>query len=413
MKVSVRRIASIVIFACLLGSVSASAQDAATIFGTVTDPSGAVVPNVNVEVTNPDKGFKRVLVSDSAGEYVAAKVPIGSYVITAEAAGFQKLVRSGFTLQVGQLLRVDLKMEVGATTQAVTVVANAPQVQTDSGALSFVVGGTQMVDLDLNGRGFLNLELLAPGVSEANNGINFETPQTPTITFDGLRGYNNRTEIDGMTDIDMGNTESNAVLPSPDAIAEFCISTNNFGADIGQAGGAFTEVATESGTREFHGGMYEFVRNTGLTSNDLFANRVINPPAGMPPRSLCIGTISDMSSGDRSTSPGFTTRANPKPSFSGRRSSTGTCKAQSSTPPSLAYFSGKGISANVIKPHQTIIPSWRLAASFPKTPRRAPCIQTTSYPLTLMRQTSLTLTFRSPTVAQRTTLRQGGCLNLE
>ena len=265
-------------------SVTARAQDAATIVGTVTDTSGAVVPNVNVEVANPDKGFKRILASDSAGDYVAAKVPIGSYIITAEGAGFQKLMRSGITLQVGQVLRIDLRMQVGATTQAVTIVGNVPRVETDTGTFSFVVGATQLVDLDLNGRGFLTLKLLAPGVSEANNGINFEVPTTDSIAFDGLRAYNNRTEIDGVTDVDMGNTESNAVLPSPDAIAEIRISTNNFGADMGQAGGAVVEAATKSGTREWHGGMYEFVRNTALNSNDFFANRVINPPGGNAPK---------------------------------------------------------------------------------------------------------------------------------
>ena len=150
-------------------SVAAWAQsEAATVIGTVTDPSGAVIPNVKVEVANPDKGFKRSLVSDSAGSYVIDQVPIGSCVITAEAAGFQKLVRSGITLQVSQLLRVNLQMQVGATTQEVTIVGNVPRVETETGTISHVINGSQVVDLDLNGRNFANLMYLTPGVTEAN-----------------------------------------------------------------------------------------------------------------------------------------------------------------------------------------------------------------------------------------------------
>ena len=280
-----KRAVCLLVLALFSLSVAAWAQDAATIIGTVTDPSGAVVPNVNVEVSNPDKGFKRILVSDSAGSYVAAKVPIGSYVITAETAGFQKLVRSGFTLQVGQLLRVDLQMQVGATTQQVTIVGNVPRVETDSGALSQVITGTQVVDLDLNGRGFTNLELLVVGASEANNAVSFGSPTSPNIAFNGMRSTGNRSEIDGNGNTDMGaGGASNDTIPSIDAIAEFRIITNNYGADMGQAGGSIVELATKSGTQEFHGGLYEFVRNTDFNSNDFFQNRVLAPAGGNAPK---------------------------------------------------------------------------------------------------------------------------------
>src|SRR5215469_3266227 len=132
---------------CLFASLSAWAQDTATIVGTVTDPTGAVIPGAKVTVSNPDKGYVRNLVSDSAGAYTAPKVPIGNYVITGEAPGFQRLVRSGITLDVGQTLRVDLTMTVGQVSQEVSVTGNVAKVETETGAISDVVTGTQVAEL--------------------------------------------------------------------------------------------------------------------------------------------------------------------------------------------------------------------------------------------------------------------------
>jgi hypothetical protein len=124
-----------------LASFLASAQDLANIVGTVTDPSGAVIPDVQVTVANADRGFTRRVVSDSAGEYTAPRVPIGNYVITLEKTGFQKLVRSGITVQVGQTLRVDLQLQVGSSAQEVVVNATVAHVETETGAISDVVTG--------------------------------------------------------------------------------------------------------------------------------------------------------------------------------------------------------------------------------------------------------------------------------
>ncbi len=128
----------------LLGACGAAvAQDTATIGGTVTDTSGAVVPGAKVRVSNPEKGFVRDLESNAVGDYTAAKVPIGNYVITAEAHGFQKLVRSGITLEVGQTQRVDLKLTVGQVSQEVTVTGNVVRVETENATVSDVVRGSR------------------------------------------------------------------------------------------------------------------------------------------------------------------------------------------------------------------------------------------------------------------------------
>src|SRR5438874_13750813 len=136
----------------LLLGLSGRAQDTATIVGSVADSTGAVIPGAKVRVSNPEKGFTRDLVTNSAGEYTAARIPIGDYVITAEATGFQKLVRSGITLQVGQTLRVDLPMTVGQVNQEVTVKGSAVKVETENATVSDVVSGGQIQDLTLVGR---------------------------------------------------------------------------------------------------------------------------------------------------------------------------------------------------------------------------------------------------------------------
>src|SRR5215831_12341253 len=146
----------------LLAMTAAWAQDTATIVGTVADSSGAVIPGAKVTVTNADKGFTRELVSNTAGDYTAAKIPIGSYVVSAEASGFQTSVRAGISLSVGQTLRVDFQMSLGQVTQQVTVTGNLPHVETETAALSDVITGNQIQNLELNGRNFTALALLVP-----------------------------------------------------------------------------------------------------------------------------------------------------------------------------------------------------------------------------------------------------------
>ena len=124
----------LLIGSALLCCVTGCAQDTATIVGTVTDSSGAVIPGAKVTVSNPEKGFTRQLSTNRAGEYTAAKVPTGDYVITAENVGFQKLVRSAIMLAVGQVLRVDLQLQIGPSKREVTISGNAPRVETETAA---------------------------------------------------------------------------------------------------------------------------------------------------------------------------------------------------------------------------------------------------------------------------------------
>ncbi len=268
-------------------SFTAKAQDQATLVGSVTDASGAAIPGAKVTVTRPDVGFTRDLVTNSAGEYTAARIPIGDYVITAEATGFQKLVRSGITLQVGQTLRVDLPMTVGQVNQEVTVKGSAVKVETENATVSDVVSGSQIQDLTLVGRNYQMLTILTPGAAPEDSwdptklGHNSQAG----ISFNGTRDYYNNFEIEGAQNNDTSSGgPSPDTFPALDSIAEFRISTSNYGADVGMRAGANIQVITKSGTKEFHGDAYEFVRNDHMDANDWFVNRQIDPPGGHAPK---------------------------------------------------------------------------------------------------------------------------------
>jgi len=263
-------------------------QDTATIVGTVTDTTGAVIPDAKVVVSNPEKGFVRQVESNSVGDYTAAKIPIGNYTITAEAHGFQKLVRSGITLEVGQTQRVDLKLAVGQVSQEVTVTGSAVKVETESATISNVVTGKQITSLNLNGRNFTSLYTLVPGAvqDDSYDPTQIGITGSGAISFNGNRMEYNNLEIDGGNNLDEGSGGvSINTYPSLDSIAEFRVSTSNYGADMGRHAGASIEVATKSGTKDFHGTIFEFFRNDHLDANDWFINRQLW--SGLDPTANC------------------------------------------------------------------------------------------------------------------------------
>jgi hypothetical protein len=272
MKRSFILLAAALLAVCL----SALAQDTARINGSVTDQTGAVIPNAKITIENPARGFKQVLQSDSAGFFAVTAVPIGDYVITAEAAGFQKLVRSGITLEVGQIQRVDLQMTVGQMTQEVTVSGNVPKVQTETAAVSSVVTNTQIANLDLNGRNWVTLALLIPGAapSDGLDAIHVGVAGNNSISFNGNRMQYANWEIDGGNNTDEGSASTFNTYPNLDTIAEFRISTSNYGAEMGKHAGANIELATKGGTKDFHGDAFEYVRNDDFDAADFFTNRV-------------------------------------------------------------------------------------------------------------------------------------------
>jgi Carboxypeptidase regulatory-like domain len=265
----------------LFAAGGVKAQDLATIVGTVTDDSGAAVPDAQVTISNTDRGFTRVVTSDSSGFYSLNRIPIGSYSITIEKPGFQRTVRTDINLNVGQTLRVDFQLKIGTVAEKVEVSGNPVTVETETSAISHVVTSTQVSELNLEARNFANLATLVPGAAALASGFDPSSVgdlANSTISFNGIPGNYNNWEVDGTNDVDQGSgSNSLMVFPSIDSIAEFRISTSNYSAEYAKSGGAQIEVVTKSGTKDFHGDLFEYVRNDAFDANDWFLNQAGQP----------------------------------------------------------------------------------------------------------------------------------------
>lgn len=269
-----------------LSSVPGLAQNLATIVGTVTDPSGAVIPNARITVSNAENGFVRHLKTNSAGAYTVPSIPIGTYIVSVEASGFAQAIRSGVVISVGETRRVDFHLALGSGTQKVTVVEQPVQVQTDTGSISTLVTGAEITQLNLNGRNFTNLALLVPGAAPGYgyNPFSVGVLAFSGISFNGSRTEYNNFEIDGLSSFDQGEGSGGEMTyPDIDAIAEMRVTTSAYDAEYGNSAGATMEVVTKSGTNKFHGDLFEFVRNNAFDANDWFLNRTIAPPGGNAP----------------------------------------------------------------------------------------------------------------------------------
>lgn len=265
----------------LLAPLSARAQDLANILGTVTDSTGAVVPDAQVTVLNSERGFTRTVTSNADGDFSVSRVPIGSYTISAEKPGFEKLVRSGITLNVGQTLRVPLQLRVGSISEEVDVSSTSDRVETETGAVSHVITSSQVGELNLESRNFATLATLVPGAAPAGTGFDPTSVgvlANATISFNGVPGNFNNWEVDSTNNVDQGSGSNSLMLyPSIDSIGEFRISTSNYSAEYGKSGGANIEVVTKSGTKDFHGDLFEFVRNDAFDANDWFLDEAGQP----------------------------------------------------------------------------------------------------------------------------------------
>ena len=261
----------------LVLAVCAFGQNTASITGTVTDSSGAAVPNAEVTVTMPDRGLTRTTQTNGSGEYLLAALPVGTVNIAVSASGFQKYAANGVVLQVGQKVRNDVTLNVGATSTEVTVEGvNVGQVETQSSELAGTVTGKEISQLQLNGRNFTQLVTLVPGVSNQTGQDEGQVGVGGSVSFsmNGGRTEYNNWELDGGDNMDNGSNTTLNVYPSLDAIAEFKVLTSNYGAQYGRNGSGTVEVETKSGTNQFHGDLYEFVRNDMFNSRNYFEDSV-------------------------------------------------------------------------------------------------------------------------------------------
>ena len=272
---------SVVLFAMMsiCGSIVVFAQDTASITGTVTDSSGAAVPKAEVVVSSAERGITRTTPTNETGDFLVAGLPAGPIDVTVTASGFKKFQAKGVILQVAQKARVDVSLQVGAQQEQVTVEgSNVAQVETQQSDLAGTVTGKEITQLQLNGRNFTQLVTLVPGVSNQTGQDEGQVGIGGNISFsvNGGRVEYNNWELDGGDNMDNGSNDTLNVYPSLESIAEFKVLTSNYGAQYGRNGSGTVEVETKSGTNQFHGNAYEFVRNDAFNARNYFESSV--PP---------------------------------------------------------------------------------------------------------------------------------------
>lgn len=273
-SISAIRLAFALLAVLSLAPAAFAQFDTATVLGTVTDAAGAALPKATVTLRNVATGITAQAQTDENGNYQFFNVKIGTYTITAEAAGFSKAAAENVQVTVNARQRVDLSMKAGAVTETITVTADAVRLETESSDRGQIINREQIVNLPLNGRSYADLALLSPGVRRSWLAAQETGTRDASFNVNGLRSSLNNFIIDGVDNNSYGTSNqgfSNQVVQaSPDAVQEFKVQTNNFSAEFGRAGGAVINAALRSGTNEFHGTVYEFLRNTSLNAVGFF-----------------------------------------------------------------------------------------------------------------------------------------------
>ncbi len=243
------------------------------ITGVVTDQTGAVIPNATVVVTNQGTNVGQTVQTDATGIYRVGLLQPGRYSVKTSAQGFKTIEKREIEVTVGFVSRIDVKMEVGAVAETVTVEASAPLVNSESGRLSELVGEARIANLPLNGRNIYNLVRLAPGAVYMRGNISENGAST---SVNGARVNFNGFLLDGIANKGLSGGFNSQ--PNPDMVQEFRVETNNLSAEFGNSAGAITSVVTKSGTNSFHGTAWEYLRNNKLDAAEFFEHT----PAGKP-----------------------------------------------------------------------------------------------------------------------------------
>ena len=265
---------------CLCPVAATAQQETATMTGLVRDESGGIVPKATVTVTNVQTNISVKTETDEAGAYVIPSLRPGDYAVTVESSGFRKFVRTGVTLQVAQVARIDLTLQTGGLTETVEVVGATSLLDTQTSSRGLVIDQKKIVELPLNGRDYNQLALLSPGVLPG-------TPRLASVNFKGVlnvngnRTFNNVFLLDGVDNISYSNSfrgeNVQLVQPSIEALQEFKIQTNAYSAEFGRSSGAVVNATIKSGTNTIRGSVYEFLRNDALDANNFFSNKLNAP----------------------------------------------------------------------------------------------------------------------------------------
>ena len=281
------RLASLILLsACLIPSSLFAQAITAKVLGTVTDPSGAAIPKADVTITNADTNVARKTTTDSSGNYEFPFLPVGAYTLSVTANGFQTTNVGRFTLSVDQIARLPISMTIGQAAQAIEVAATALLLQSENATVGTVIDAKQVVELPLNGRSFVQLALLTPGVNPGTPGsitvrrLRGSVGQAVGMSANGARDTQNRFYYDGIEAMDL-DSYSFSFSPSIDAINEFKVQSSTYSAEVGGAPGGQVNLTTKGGTNSLHGGAWWFNRNDAFTALNGFQPRV---PGAKPPR---------------------------------------------------------------------------------------------------------------------------------
>ena len=263
-----------VLVLCLAGSASAQ-RISGQLTGTVLDPNGAAVAGATVTATHTGTNNQREATTNEDGTFVLTDLPIGVYRVGVKGSGFKESVAPSVTVSVASITRQDFKLEIGAVGETVTVQVTDVQVETQTGAVGEVVTGQQVRELPLNGRSFVQLTQLSPGVAPQNNFDSKNKGLFSGVDFsvNGNSAQANLFLTDGANNNDTGSNRTILLYPSIEAIAEFKMLRNSYGPEYGQAAGAVISIATRGGENKFHGSAFYFGRNDALNATEFFANR--------------------------------------------------------------------------------------------------------------------------------------------
>ncbi len=271
---SVSRFFSFVFLTFVLAAGVCYAQEG-SIAGVVTDASGATIPNATVSVTSNQQGFARTVTTTSGGDYLVPGLPAGTYNINVKAPGFEQFNIKDLVLRVAEKARANASLTLGQTSTEVTVAGTGvSQVQTETAELSGTITNKQIDQLVLNGRNFTQLVTLVPGVSNQTGQDEGTVGVYGSVAFsvNGGRTEYNNWELDGGDNMDNGSNGTLNTYPNVDAVAEVKVLTSNYGAQYGRNGSATIETITKSGTHDFHGDLFEFLRNEDFNARNFFQN---------------------------------------------------------------------------------------------------------------------------------------------
>ncbi len=278
----VRVCASFLVCLLILVPYASAQKTSGTITGTLTDPSGAVVPGATVSVVNERTAAARETMTNEEGSFSLPELEAGTYRLTVNKAGFKKLALKNVELHVADVTTLNLKMEMGAATETVMVESSPVSVNTSTGDVSNIMLGEQVRELPINGRNFVQLTTLVPGaaVGESFDNKNKGLFAGVDISFSGSPSVDNQWTVDGAGNNDIGSQRTILTYPSIDGIEEFKIQRNSYGPEFGGASGAQINVVTKGGSNQYHGDVYYFGRNDALNAKNFFLGECTTGGAG-------------------------------------------------------------------------------------------------------------------------------------